>query len=152
MGTAVAVNWPVGVGGNGNPGVTAIVGSTTGAIGYIGADYAVAHGINVAALKNRAGKFVFPNLSNIAAAAKGAKKIPKNNAIDIVYPTKTNKKGYPGSTFSWAIVPHDAPQKALDKQFITYALTDGQRFGPALDFPAVPKAIVAKAKKSLASL
>ncbi len=147
VGFSVAVNWPTGVGGNGNPGVTAVVGSTTGAIGYIGADYAVAHGINVAALKNRAGKFVYPNLGNISAAAKGAKRIPKNNAIDIVWPTKDNKKGYPGSTFSWAIVPHNAPQKALDKQFILYALTDGQRFGPALDFPSVPKAIVAKGEE-----
>ncbi len=152
VGTSVALNWPVGVGGNGNPGVTAVVQSTQGSIGYIGVDYAVANHVAVAALRNRAKKFIFPNLKNIKAAAKTTKKVPANNELHIVWPGKKAKLAYPGATYTYAIVPHGAPQKDLLSQFISYVLTDGQRFGPALDFPAVPKVVVDKSKRSLASL
>ena len=87
IGRSTSVGWPaVGTAGNKNDGVTAVVNTTPGAIGYISAAYAIAHGLSVAALQNRAKKFVFPNLRNIEAAAKGVKKIPANNEFHIVYP------------------------------------------------------------------
>src|SRR4051794_30213380 len=88
VGVSTQVSFPTGVGGKGNDGVTAIVSSTNGAISYISASYIIAHGLGAAALQNRAGRFEYPNLKNIAAAAKGVK-IGRFNEMHIVNPPKS---------------------------------------------------------------
>jgi phosphate transport system substrate-binding protein len=149
VGRSTSVSFPAGVGGKGNPGVTALVSSTSGGLAYISASYIIAHGLAAAALQNAAGKYEYPNLKNIAAAAAEVKRVPANNELHIVNPPKKYKLAYPLSTFSYAIVPVGAPQKSLLSKFIYYAVTTGQQFGAALDFAAVPKVVV---KATLASI
>src|SRR5690242_19110880 len=55
IGVGKQVKWPVGQGGKGNEGVTAIVQSVPGAIGYIEVNYATANKIPFALVKNKAG-------------------------------------------------------------------------------------------------
>jgi phosphate transport system substrate-binding protein len=141
VGRATAVSFPTGIGGKGNDGVTAIVASTNGAIGYISASYIIAHALKVAALENAAGKFVYPNIANIVAAAATVKRVRSNNEMHIVNPSKRYKLAYPLSTFTYAIVPVGSPKKSLLAGFIRYALTTGQRFGAALDFAPIPKVV-----------
>jgi phosphate transport system substrate-binding protein len=141
VGVSTKVNFPAGVGGKGNDGITALVSSTNGAIGYISASYIIAHGLTTAALQNAAGNFVYPNLSNIKAAAKGIKSVPSNNELHIVNPGKRNKTAYPLSTFSYAIVPVPSSKKQQVASFVYYALTAGQQFGPALDFAPIPTVV-----------
>jgi phosphate transport system substrate-binding protein len=150
VGRSTSVSWPAGPGASKNDGVTAAVNTTNGAIGYVSASYAIAHGLTVAALQNEAGKFEYPNLKNIIAAAAVIKKVKSNNEIHIVDPPKKAKKAYPLSTFTYAIVPKSSPKKSLLQQFINYAITDGQKFGPALDFAPIPKVVLKKSKKSTA--
>jgi phosphate transport system substrate-binding protein len=152
VGNSTSVSFPVGVGAKGNDGVAAVVGNTDGAISYIAASYIIAHGLNAAALENNAKKFVYPNLANIAAAAKVVKKVPANNEMHIVNPPKSAKSAYPLSTFTYVIVPKGSPKKSLLTQFINYALTTGQSFGATLDFPVIPKVVLKAAQKSLATL
>jgi phosphate transport system substrate-binding protein len=152
VGNATSVSFPVGVGAKGNDGVSAVVGNTDGAISYIAASYIIAHGLNAAALENAAKKFVYPNLSNIVAAAKVVKKVPANGELHIVNPPKSAKSAYPLSTFTYVIVPHGSAKKGLLAQFINYALTTGQAFGATLDFPPIPKVVLKAAQKSVASL
>jgi len=147
IGTGTQVNFPVGQGGKGNDGVTAIVSSTDGSIAYISAAYIIAHGLKAAALQNRAGNYELPNLKNISAAAATLKKVPANNEMHIVAPPKSAKTAYPLSTFTYAILPKASPKAALLNKFVTYAMTTGQKFGAALDFAPIP-AIVLKAAKS----
>jgi phosphate transport system substrate-binding protein len=141
VGNATQVSFPTGVGGKGNDGVTAILTSTNGAIGYISASYAIAHRLGAAAVQNAAGKFLFPNLKNIEAAAQTVKKVPRSNEMHIVNPSKKAKNAYPLSTFSYAIVPKVTGKKFLLAQFILYAMRQGQRFGAALDFAPIPKVV-----------
>jgi phosphate transport system substrate-binding protein len=138
IGNATAVSFPHGVGGKGNDGVTAVVGSTNGTIAYISASYIIAHGLSVAALQNRAGKFVYPNLKNIAAAASAVKSVPANNELHIVNPPKSLPLAYPLSTFTYVIVPKSSPKASSLRVFILYAMGTGQKFGPALDFAPIP--------------
>ena len=147
VGTSTQVSFPAGVGGKGNDGLTAIVNSTNGAISYISASYIIAHGLGAAALKNAAGRFEYPNLANIAAAAKGVK-VGRFNEMHIVNPPKRLKSAYPLSTFSYVIVPKTTSKKALLTQFIRYAVGPGQKFGAALDFAPIPKTVLAAAKKT----
>jgi phosphate transport system substrate-binding protein len=141
VGRGTAVSFPTGVGGKGNDGVTAQVTSINGSIAYISAAYVIAHGLGAAALQNRAGKFVYPNLKNIQAAANTVKSVPRNNEMHIVNPGKKVKLAYPLSTFTYAIIPRKAPKAGLISKFVLYAMTTGQKFGPALDFARIPKVV-----------
>lgn len=152
VGFATTVGWKTGVGAKGNSGITATVVKTPGAIGYISASYLIAAGLGAAAIENNAGNFTFPNLKNIEEAALTVKSVPASNALSIVNPPKKAPKAYPISTFTYAIVPHDAPQKGFVQQFLTYAVTLGQKYGAALDFAPLPKVVLTAAKKSIASL
>ncbi len=149
IGFGTQVSFPVGVGGKGNDGVTAVVTSTNGAIGYISAAYIIAHGLKAAALQNAAGNFVFPNLKNIQAAAAVVKKVPANNEMHIVAPPKKATTAYPLSTFTYAIVPKTTPKASMISKLVTYAIGDGQKFGAALDFAPVPKVVQTAAKNTL---
>ena len=151
-GFGTSVGFGAGVGAKGNTGVTSLVHSTPGAIGYISAAYLIAGGLKVAAIENRAGKFEFPNLSNIEEAATAVKRAQPNTGISIVNPPKSAAKAYPISTFTYAIVPAGAPQAGPLKEFISYALTKGQAYGAALDFAPLPSVVLAAAQKALASL
>src|SRR5207247_1324207 len=58
VGKATSVNWPVGLGGKGNEGVTQQVKQTEGAIGYVELIYALANNLAYATMKNATGEFV----------------------------------------------------------------------------------------------
>lgn len=152
IGNATTVSFPAGTGGKGNDGVTAVVGSTNGSIGYISASYIFAHKLAAAELRNAAGKYEYPNLKNIEAAAALVKKVPSNNEMHIVNPSKKAKIAYPLSTFTYVIVPQAAPQKQLLASWIYYAATAGQKFGAALDFAPVPKVVLKATVKTIKAL
>src|SRR5881394_2657439 len=72
VGKGTSVNWPVGLGGRGNEGVSATVSQTPGAIGYVELAYAEKNNIPVASVKNAAGTFVEPTIAGTTAAATAA--------------------------------------------------------------------------------
>lgn len=72
VGCGPAVNWPVGIGGQKNPGVCNNVARIRGAIGYTEYTYAVETRLPMAILKNRAGKFVAPTPDTFKASAANA--------------------------------------------------------------------------------
>jgi phosphate transport system substrate-binding protein len=152
VGYATSVGFSQGVGAKGNSGVTATVTKTNGAIGYISASYLIAAGIPAAALQNKAGYYALPNLNNIAEAASYVKSLPASNTVSITNPPKKVKKAYPLSTFTYAIVPHDASQKEFVQKFAKYAVTTGQKYGAALDFAPLPKVVKQAAIKAIGSL
>jgi len=152
VGYATSVGFSTGVGAKGNAGVTATVTATNGSIGYISASYLIAAGLGAAAVQNEAGNYELPNLKNIESAASMIKKVPPSNEISITNPPKKAADAYPISTFTYAIVPHDAPQKGFLQQFLGYAITKGQVYGAALDFAPLPKVVLSAAKKAIGSL
>jgi phosphate transport system substrate-binding protein len=149
VGVATQVSFPTGVGGKGSPGVAAVIKSTDGAIGYLGEDYTHQNRLGSAAIQNAAGKFIFPNLGNISAAASSVKKVPSNNELHIVNPGKKYGNAYPISTFTYAIVPQASKKRASLASWIYYAATAGQTFGPPLFFPALPTVVKNAAVKSV---
>jgi phosphate transport system substrate-binding protein len=152
IGTGTQVQFPKGTGGKGNAGVAAVVKSTPGAIGYISVSYLITNKLPAVAVQNKGGKFVLPNLSAIKAAGAVVNKVPKNNILHIVAPKKKYKKAYPISTFTYVIVPKGSAKLATLKQFITYAITNGQKFGANLGFSPIPKIVVTSDKAALKKL
>ena len=150
IGVGTSVSFPTGASGKGNSGVTAVLQGTPGAVAYIAVSYLIAHQLPAVAIQNRAGKFEYPNLSNIENAAAVVKHVSPNQGLSIVNPPKSAKIAYPISTFTYVIAPHNAAQKPLLKSFIQYALGAGHAFGANLDFAPLPKVVV-KADKSAAN-
>jgi phosphate transport system substrate-binding protein len=152
VGNATSVHFPTGVGGKGNDGVTAVVSTTNGSVGYISASYIIAHGLKAAELRNAAGKYEYPNLKNISSAAASVKSVPANNEMHIVNPPKKYKFAYPLSTFTYAMIPTSSPQKRLLADWVYYAITTGQQYGAQLDFAPIPKTVLHAAVLSVRSL
>ena len=125
---ATSVNWPVGLGGKGNEGVTGLVKQTPDSIGYIELIYAVQNNIAYGKVQNAAGKFVKADLAGVtAAAAADAKSIPEDFRVSIT--NAPGDKVYPISSFTWLLIPaqiQDAAKRDVIKGFLKWMLTDGQ--------------------------
>ena len=72
VGEGTAVQWPVGLGGKGNEGVSAFVQRLPGSIGYVEYAYAKQNKLAHALMANKDGQFVAPSDDAFKAAAAGA--------------------------------------------------------------------------------
>lgn len=146
-----SVNWPVGLGGKGNEGVTGLVKQTPNAIGYIELIYAVQNKIAYGNVQNAAGKFVKADLASVtAAAAADAKEIPDDFRVSIT--NAPGPKVYPISSFTWLLIPaqiQDAAKRDAIKAFLKWMLTDGQKFNEALSYAQLPKEVITKETKAI---
>jgi len=152
VGTDKSVTWPAGAGGKGNEGVTALVKQAPGTIGYVEYGYAVNNGLSMASLQNKAGKFVKPT-DESGAATLGHVEFPENLRIWPEDPAGDDD--YPIATFTWLLLYKkysDAAKLKALKEFITYGLTDGQKFSSELGYIPLPAAVVEKSKAALASV
>ena len=145
VGVATSVNWPVGVGGKGNEGVSGLVKQTPGAIGYVELIYAIQNKIAYGSVQNAAGEFVRATTESVsAAAAQAAKAMPKDFRVSI-----TNAPGrgvYPISSFTWLLFyqnPRDKARAKVMVDFMKWALSDGQKFAPELGYAPLPSEVVA---------
>lgn len=100
VGTGKSLQWPVGMGAKGNPGVAGTISQTEGAIGYIGSEYAFAQKIQTAKVQNSAGNYILPSIETVSAAAQG--EIPADTRIMLTNSADPNS--YPISGFTWIIL------------------------------------------------
>jgi len=138
------IDWPVdstgrGIGGKGNPGVTAAVANTEYSIGYVELAYALKNNLALAAIENREGVFILPSPETIQAAAKYALTtglLPTSPDKDfskemdaIIY--APGKDSYPITAFShifvWKSYKNKAKAEAL-KKFIEWIYTEGSNY------------------------
>lgn len=151
VGKGTSVNWPVGLGGKGNEGVSGLVKQTPNAIGYIELVYAAQNGIAFGKVQNAAGKFIKADLAGVTAAAAGAaKNMPDDFRVSI-----TNAPGatsYPIASFTWLLIPahiEDAAKRDTIKGFLKWMLTEGQKYNEGLTYAQLPKAVVEKELKAI---
>ena len=83
VGKNTSVNWPVGLGGKGNEGVSGLVKQTPNSIGYIELIYAVQNNISYGEVQNAAGKFIKADLASVTAAAASSKEMPEDFRVSI---------------------------------------------------------------------
>jgi phosphate transport system substrate-binding protein len=99
VGADKSVKWPVGVGGKGNSGVAGVLTNTPGSIGYVNQAY-VKGNLKAAALGNKAGRFVKPNLASGAAALNN---IRLDSMLAGTNPNPGGAGSYPISTLTWVL-------------------------------------------------
>jgi phosphate transport system substrate-binding protein len=141
VGFATSVNWPVGLGGKGNEGVTQQVKQVEGALGYVELIYAVANKLPYAQIKNSAGEFVVPTLESATAAA-GSVKLPKSTDFRVSVTNAPGKDAYPITSYTWLLVKvdnKDATKAKLIRDFLTWMITDeAQDMAKSLDYAPLP--------------
>jgi len=146
VGKGGSVNWPVGLGGKGNEGVTGTIKNTPDSIGYVELIYAESNKIPYGNVKNASGVFVKASLAAVSAAAAGAaKEMPDDFRVSIT--NAPGKTAYPISTFTWLLIPEkfsDAGKRDAIKGFVKWMLADGQNYAEALSYAKLPKEVVAK--------
>ena len=154
VGKGTAVNWPVGLGGKGNEGVTGTIKNTPDSIGYVELIYAEANKIPYGNVKNSSGVFVKASLAGVTAAAAGAaKNMPDDFRVSIT--DAPGKDAYPISSFTWLLIPEkfsDAAKRDALKGFVTWMLGDGQNYAEALSYAKLPMEVVAMEKKALTKI
>ncbi|MGB7791269.1 MAG: phosphate ABC transporter substrate-binding protein PstS [Terrimicrobiaceae bacterium] len=152
VGSDKSVTWPVGAGGKGNEGVTALIKQTPGTVGYVEYGYAVNNGLSMASLQNKSGNFVKPTDASGAATLANVT-FPENLRVWPEDPS--GAEDYPIATFTWLLLYKkysDAAKSKALKDFVVYGLTDGQKFSAELGYIPLPPAVVEKSKAALASI
>ena len=143
VGKGSSVKWPAGIGlaAKGSEGVAGQVKQLPGGIGYAELAYADQNKIPYADMKNSSGNFVSPAPDSVSAALATAK-IPDDFRFSMV--NAPGEKAYPIAGASWVLV-YQNPKKVENGTklvaFLKWAVTEGQKISPALDYAPLPDAV-----------
>jgi phosphate transport system substrate-binding protein len=149
VGASDAVQWPTGIGGKGNDGVSAFVKQTLGAIGYVEYAYAKQTGATYAMVQNKQGAFPAPVAASFAAAASGAdwNKAPGNFLLLLDQP---GAPAWPitAATFILVYKQPGNPAKTADVlKFFDWAYKNGDAMAAQLDYVPLPAPVKAQMRK-----
>ena len=151
VGRGTSVNWPVGIGGKGNEGVTGLVKQTPNSIGYVELVYALQNKLAYADVRNHAGRYVPPSLDSVTAAAAGAAaKMPADFRVSIT--DAPSPDAYPISSFTWLLIPSriaDETKGDIIKQFLGWMLSDGQAMTTPLNYAPLPPAVIEMERRAI---
>jgi len=155
-GTDKSVKWPTGTGAKGNDGVAGCVKQTKGAVGYVEQAYALQNKFTTAAVKNKAGNYVEPSLQATSSAATGVTP-PEDLRFSTI--NAAGEQAYPISAVTFLLVWQDMckagmqqNQAKLVKNWLGFALGDGQAVAPQLQYAPLPDAIKSKAQAKVDGL
>jgi phosphate transport system substrate-binding protein len=152
VGKNTSVNWPVGLGGKGNEGVSSLIEQTPGSIAYVELIYAIQNHMAYGKVKNSSGVFIKADLASVSAAAAAvAKTMPDDFRVSIT--NAPGKDAYPISSFTWLLIPtkiNDPAKRDVIKDFLKWMMTTGQGDCEALAYAKLPKEVVVKEMKAIA--
>ena len=163
LGIGKSVEWPVGIGAPGNEGVANAIKGTPNTIGYIELSYALTTNTPFAFIQNKEGNFVEPSLNSTMAAVESyVATLPKGDGVwtDVTLVNAAGADSYPIASFSYLLLNKElstnpnldqAKAKAL-VDFISWAITDGQKMAESLDYVPLPDGVVKLDQDTLKSL
>lgn len=145
IGYATSVNWPTGIGGNGNEGVAGAVINTPGAIGYNSLSYALLNNMSYGSVINQSGNVIEPSFEATTEAANI--ELPEDTRI--LFTNSPSEYGYPIAGFAWMLVYENLDgNNAISSRreaeelvrFITWTVTDGQELSESLGYARISEA------------
>lgn len=155
VGKGTSINWPVGLGGKGNEGVTQQVRHLEGAIGYVELVYAVSNGMPSARIRNGAGNAIAPSLESVAAAAASERFAPDTDFRRSI----TNAPGpdtYPLSSFTWLLIRQDHPDSTearAIRDFLAWMITpEAQDMARNLGYAPLPERVIELVRTRIGTL
>jgi phosphate transport system substrate-binding protein len=163
LGKGKSVQWPVGIGAPGNEGVANAIKGSPNTIGYIELGYALTTKTPFAFIQNKEGKFVEPSLDSTKAAVEAnVASLPKGDGdwSNVTLVNAAGPNSYPIASLTYLLLYKEmstdpnldqAKAKAL-VDFISWAITDGQKMGPSLGYVPLPAGVVKLDQDTLKSL
>ena len=141
VGSATAVEWPVGIGAKGNEGVANNVAQTKGSIGYVEFAYAKQ---NFAKMINKDGKTVAPVSETFQAAAANAdwNSVP---GYGVILSNQPGAQSWPMTAATFILIhkqPQDPAAASEALKFFAWAYAKGSKMAEELDFVPMPAAVV----------
>ena len=143
VGEGTAVQWPLGLGGKGNEGVSAFVQRVPAAIGYVEYAYAKQNKLAHAQMQNADGVFVQPDDDAFKAAAAGADWT--KSAFYEILTDKPGKATWPisGATFILIHKIQDKPAQAVEVlKFFDWSFKNGDKMAADMDYVPLPDSLV----------
>ncbi len=144
IGEGTSVQWPGGVGGKGNEGVSAYVQQIKGSIGYVELAYALQNRMTFVSMRNAAGNFVQPSAEAFQAAAASADWKSASD-FNLVITDAPGADAWPITATNF-ILMHKQPKDAVRAQhamdFFKWAYENGQAQARSLDYVPLPPELV----------
>lgn len=149
-----SVSWPAvkgSIAAEGNSGIVTALSNTPYSVSYVGISYLktalATKKIGEAAVQNKAGNFELPTPATIQAdASAGAKHVPKNESISLVY--AGGKNSYPIVNFEYVIVNTKQPNASTAlavKKFLNWAISptggNAKKYMTPVNFLPLPTAV-----------
>lgn len=150
VGKNTSVQWPTGLGQQGNEAVAGMVRQMDGAIGYVELIYALQNKISFGPVKNAAGEYVKASLESTTAAAASVKDMPDDFRVSIT--NAPGKTAYPIASFTWLLIPTKWSDPAKLKAMLDYLnwmLDSGEGMTSSLFYAPLPKSVAAKVKAKI---
>jgi phosphate transport system substrate-binding protein len=144
VGENTSVQFPSGIGGKGNEGVSAMASRTSGAIGYVEYAYAKQNKLTYALLRNKDGQFVSPDSVAFRAAAANAD-WSKAQDFNLLLTNQPGKDSWPitGATFILMHKQQGKPEVAREViNFFDWAYKNGGNLADELDYVPMPENVV----------
>jgi len=143
LGHGISIPWPAGIGVKGSSDLLEFVAQNAGTIGYAELNYAMQKKLPVASIQNRAGSYIAPNSASASAAVVAFEEdLSKDMRAPVVDPPASAKDAYPivGITFLvFAKNNADPAEGQAIREFVQYAIHDGQDVAEGLDYAKLPK-------------
>lgn len=144
FGAALAPNWPIGAGGNGNAGVADAVIHTPGSIGYVEYSFAVQKNMSFGQVENVYHLMIMPSPDAFQSAAAGVqwKYYPDFSAL------MTNGGGgtsYPITATTFILMyknPKVPARSEAALKFFDWAMTNGDKQAADLNYVALPSNLI----------
>ena len=140
-GTGRSLHWPAGDGADGNAGVAAAIANNPYSIGYVERSYTTGTALGIAAIQNKAGRYVTPTSAAIAADAAAR---PDVTAGDFSIVNQPGPGAYPICGYSWALISARQPSQPAGQALIgllNWLTHAGQPYAAALGYIPLPPAI-----------
>jgi phosphate transport system substrate-binding protein len=154
VGSGTSPNWPAGLGGKGNEGVTGQVKATPNTIGYIELAYAVQNKLPAGVIKNKSGSFVEPSIDAVTAAAAAALAMtPEDLRVSIT--DAPGATAYPISCYTYILIYKDQQDAVKGKalvDFLWWGIHDGEKFAKDLMYAPLPADIIKRAEVKINSI
>lgn len=145
-GVGKVVKWPTGIGSKGNEGVSGTIRQTPGSIGYINTGFAKPNRLQVAAIQNKAGKFVLPTA---ASGSSSLNSIILDTNLAGENPNPSGSNSYPISTLTWILAYKNGNGAKVDdiQSALNYALSSkAQSIADDLGYVPLSGSVLNKAR------
>jgi len=153
VGRNTSVEWPTGIGANGNEGVATSVQNTKGAIGYVEYAYAKQSKLTTINMINKDGQTVEPSSTAFQAAA-GSAKWDKEDGFYVILSDEPGAASWPSTGATFILVhkqPKDPAAVREALKFFAWAYDKGDKMAENLDYVPLPKNVVVEIEKVWAS-